>query len=97
MQERFREETHFFHRFFMIIFLLLGAFCLWLIIQYTSIPLGLLLVFILSIPFIFGKMITTVDSNELCISFGYIKLIKKKISISDIKLSESVTYKNLFT
>jgi len=77
----------------MTIFILLGILCLWSIIQQPSVALAGLLLIIISIPFLFGKMVIAVNDNELTITFGYIKLIRKRIPLSDIKSAEVVTYR----
>jgi len=92
IKERFLEEIPFLHRSFLIIFVLLGIFCLWSIIQQPSISLAVLLLIIVSIPLLFGKMVIAVN-NELTVTYGYAKLIKKRIVLSDIKSAEVVTYR----
>ena len=93
IDERFREEILFFHRFFIIIFVLLGIFCFWSVIQLFSIPPLIFLFIVLSLPFLFGKMVITIDDGELIVTFGYIKALKKRISLSDIKYCQVVSYR----
>jgi hypothetical protein len=93
MKTGFKEEIHLVHRTFMIIFILLAILCLWFIIQEPTVALAGLLFIIILIAFLFGKMLIAVDDNELTITFGYIKVIGKRIPLSDIKSAEVVTYR----
>lgn len=103
----FQEEVQFFHPIFNILFLLPILFFVWAFVQqrFFGIPFGakpaenitlLMLAFAFSfIPLLFGRMVTVVNEKEVKITFGYLRWIKKRVFVSDIREIEVVKYNPL--
>jgi hypothetical protein len=47
----------------------------------------------IALPLLFGRLLTTVSSRTLRISFGYLGLIKKDIPLADIREARVVEYR----
>jgi hypothetical protein len=88
----YQEETIFFSLIFFIILAFIMAAALLLQNQGMGSALPLIIA-ALALPLLFGRMLTTVDGSTLRISFGYLNLIKKEISLDDIRGARVVTYR----
>jgi hypothetical protein len=88
----YQEETRFFSMIFYIILALVIAAAL--LLQVQGIGSALLpIIAALALPLLFGRMLTTVNSKTLRISFGYLNLIKKEIPLVDIREARVVEYR----
>jgi len=88
----YQEETRFFSVLFYIILALVIAAAL--MAQVTGMGSALLPIGVaLALPLLFGRMLITVSSRTLQISYGYLGLIKKEIPLADIIDARVVDYK----
>lgn len=91
---RYKEEISFFSKTFFFIVGIVIAAGLWMQMAGigTAVPA---IFFALLFVLLFGRLLITVSGGTLSISFGYLGIIRKEISLSDIREARVVEYRPL--
>jgi hypothetical protein len=91
---RHHEEIKFFSKPFLYILAAFVVIGLWMQINGIS-NAAMAIIFAVTLPLLFGRLLIKVSNNTLHISFGYLGIIKKDIPLSEIQEARVIEYKPL--
>jgi hypothetical protein len=91
----YQEEITFFGKVFYYVLVLLIVFVIWLGEAYTFVQATPVIVLAVILPLLFGRFLITVNNKTINVSYGYLGLIHKEISLADVQEARVVEYNGL--
>lgn len=93
MEDRYREESSLVPLILLAAIIPVAGIYLWFFFVSPTLLQLIIISILVGIPLLFFKMVVTVTDKELRVVFGYARLVKKVIPLSEIVSSEAVSFR----